>query len=110
MPDSWVSSARSTRPTAGTGSPVSLSGEWRQTEGDISRAASLYAIKSKLNLFSNFTYFLDNPVHGDQFEQAEERVVLGSAPGPEPGSSSWPPVGHVPIRWGCSSAAISCGQ
>ena len=55
----------------------SLSGEWRQTEGDISRAASLYAIKSKLNLFSNFTYFLDNPVHGDQFEQAEERVVLG---------------------------------
>jgi hypothetical protein len=55
----------------------SLSGEWRQSEGNISRAASLYAIKSKLNLFSNFTYFLDNPVNGDQFQQAEERVVLG---------------------------------
>jgi hypothetical protein len=55
----------------------SLSGEWRQSEGNVSRAASLYAIKSKLNLFSNFTFFLDNPVNGDQFEQAEERVVLG---------------------------------
>jgi hypothetical protein len=61
----------------GESSRYSLSGEWRQSEGNVSRAASLYAIKSKLNLFSNFTYFLDDPVNGDQFEQAESRVVLG---------------------------------
>ncbi|MFX8612575.1 TonB-dependent receptor, partial [Acinetobacter baumannii] len=34
-------------------------GEWR---------ANAYAIHSHLDLFSNFTYFLDNPVNGDQFE------------------------------------------
>jgi hypothetical protein len=36
-----------------------------------------YAIQSRLNLFSNFTYFLDNTVDGDQFDQAEHRKVLG---------------------------------
>ncbi|MCV2352580.1 TonB-dependent receptor [Paucibacter sp. B2R-40] len=50
-----------------------------------------YAIKSRLDLFSNFTYFLEHPVdldpglkHGDQFEQAERRQVYGLA-----GSRSW---------------------
>jgi hypothetical protein len=38
---------------------------------------SLYAVKSDLDLFSNFTYFLDNPIDGDQFEQAEERRIYG---------------------------------
>ncbi len=42
-------------------------GEWR---------ANAYAIQSHLDLFSNFTYFTD-PIHGDQFEQAEDRQVLG---------------------------------
>jgi hypothetical protein len=36
-----------------------------------------YAIQSRLDLFSDFTYFLDNPVGGDQFEQAEERTLSG---------------------------------
>lgn len=30
-----------------------------------------------LDLFSNFTYFLDNPVRGDQFNQVDERVFAG---------------------------------
>ena len=30
------------------------------------------------NLFSNFTYFLDDPVHGDQFEQADHRFITGA--------------------------------
>ena len=45
-----------------------------------------YAIESRLDLFSDFTYFLDNPIdldptaiNGDQFEQAEHRKVLGLA-------------------------------
>ena len=45
-----------------------------------------YAIRSKLNLYSNFTYFLEHPIDldptqidGDQFEQAEQRSVYGLA-------------------------------
>ncbi|MGH6645413.1 TonB-dependent receptor [Aquabacterium sp.] len=36
-----------------------------------------YAIQSQLELVSNFTYFLDNPVDGDQHAQAEHRKVVG---------------------------------
>jgi outer membrane cobalamin receptor len=43
-------------------------------------AVDAYAIRSRLNLWSNFTYFLDDPVNGDQFEQAESRTVLGVHP------------------------------
>jgi len=39
--------------------------------------ASLYAIDTDLTLFSNFTYFLDNPDTGDQFEQADDRKIYG---------------------------------
>jgi outer membrane receptor for Fe3+-dicitrate len=45
-----------------------------------------YAIRSKLDLFSDFTYFLEHPVdldptqiNGDQFEQREKRTVVGLA-------------------------------
>ncbi len=40
----------------------------------------VYAIKYRLNLFSNFTFFLDNPVNGDQFEQSDDRTVVGLTP------------------------------
>jgi hypothetical protein len=40
----------------------------------------VYAVKYSLDLFSNFTYFLDNPVQGDQFEQYDNRWVFGLAP------------------------------
>ncbi len=40
----------------------------------------VYAIRYRLNLFSNFTFFLDNPVDGDQFEQADARTVVGLTP------------------------------
>lgn len=36
-----------------------------------------YGLGYDLNLFSNFTYFLDDPVHGDQFHQADHRFVTG---------------------------------
>jgi outer membrane receptor for ferrienterochelin and colicin len=31
-----------------------------------------------MNLFSNFTYFLENPEQGDQFEQSESRWMAGA--------------------------------
>src|SRR5713101_5422838 len=40
----------------------------------------VYAIKYRLNLFSNFTFFLNNPANGDQFEQADDRTVIGLTP------------------------------
>jgi outer membrane receptor protein involved in Fe transport len=56
----------------------SLSGEWRRSGANDVTRASAYAIDYRLNLFSNFTYYLDNPAQGDQFEQADERRVVGA--------------------------------
>jgi hypothetical protein len=39
-----------------------------------------YVIGYNLDLWSNFTYFLDNPTDGDQFHQADRRVVYGLRP------------------------------
>jgi hypothetical protein len=39
--------------------------------------ASGYLIDYDLNLWSNFTYFLDNPATGDQFEQVDKRQIYG---------------------------------
>src|SRR6185369_9785871 len=61
----------------GQTSRYSLSEDWRQSEGSVSRNASVYAIRSKLALFSNFTYFMNDPVNGDQFRQSEQRSVAG---------------------------------
>lgn len=38
---------------------------------------SAYAVRSELDLYSNFTYFLNDPVNGDQFNQSEKRTMLG---------------------------------
>ncbi|WP_338114863.1 TonB-dependent receptor [Novosphingobium olei] len=38
-----------------------------------------YAIGSRLQLTSNFTYFLDDPVNGDQFRQIDRRGVFGGS-------------------------------
>ena len=37
----------------------------------------LYAVSSNFQLFSNFTYFLENPDIGDEFEQLDERTLWG---------------------------------
>lgn len=36
-----------------------------------------YVIRSQLDLYSNFTYFLTDPELGDQFQQSERRTVAG---------------------------------
>lgn len=40
-------------------------------------SASLYAQHYHFDLLSNFTFFLDDPVHGDELEQAEDRWTFG---------------------------------
>lgn len=39
-----------------------------------------YAIRYRLNLFSNFTFFKDNTTAGDQFQQSDERSIFGVEP------------------------------
>ena len=39
-----------------------------------------YVIKYRLDLFSNFTYFLNDPARGDQIEQFDNRWVFGVTP------------------------------
>lgn len=40
---------------------------------------SAYAVIYDFSLFSNFTYFLEDPTNGDEFEQADERTYFGGA-------------------------------
>lgn len=37
----------------------------------------VYYSKYKFNLYSNFTFFLNNPINGDQINQAESRNIFG---------------------------------
>lgn len=55
----------------------SLSFLWRRGDDKDGLKLSGYVIDYHLDLFSNFTYFLDDPVHGDQFNQSEDRVIVG---------------------------------
>jgi len=55
----------------------SLSGRWSRSDERSATRVEAYAIKSSLTLFNNFTYFLDDPVNGDQFSQTDKRDVFG---------------------------------
>lgn len=61
----------------GAASRYSLSVDWLRPLADGQFKANAYVIKSRLQLFSNFTYALNNPEQGDQFEQFENRVTTG---------------------------------
>jgi hypothetical protein len=51
--------------------------EWQRTTAVGVTRAEGYGLTYGLDLFSNFTYFLDDPENGDQFEQRDDRVVFG---------------------------------
>jgi hypothetical protein len=55
----------------------SLSGSYRRLGATSTQLLQLFAVYSDLTLFSDFTYFLDNPIQGDQFSQTDHRVILG---------------------------------
>jgi len=55
----------------------SLSGEWVKSNDRGSSRVNAYVIGQQLDLYSNFTYFLDDPVNGDQFNQPDRRVTSG---------------------------------
>jgi hypothetical protein len=51
--------------------------EWQRTHGSGATKAVAYGIGYDLDLFSNFTFLLDDPIDGDQFQQADHRFVTG---------------------------------
>lgn len=75
----------------GQSARYSLSGAWQQSGDASASKINAYVISNQLDLYSNFTYFLDNPADGDQFNQRDRRVTsglnashtfFGSGPGP----------------------------
>ena len=66
--------------------------------GDASTRVTAYGIGYNLNLFSDFTYYLNDPVHGDQMEQADHRFITGAK------------VAHKRLtRWGGHSVQNTVG-
>jgi outer membrane receptor protein involved in Fe transport len=55
-----------------------LSARMTGTDDAGSWKANAYVVKSDLDLFNNFTYFLTNPTLGDQFHQHDSRVMSGA--------------------------------
>ena len=58
----------------------SATGDWQRasSNGNASTRITAYGIGYDLDLFSNFTYDLNDPVHGDQVEQADRRFITGA--------------------------------
>ncbi len=57
--------------------------------------ANAYLVHNDFRLYSNFTYFLDDPVDGDQLTQRDRRLTTGM-------NSTWTrrhPLGGLPARW-----------
>jgi hypothetical protein len=57
---------------------------------------SAYVIRYKLDLYSTFTYYLSDPVYGDQMLQHDDRVVYGFK-----GSKTW-----FSSLWGMPSSTV----
>ncbi len=83
MPDRAIQSAVISRfgfidnSDGGSTYRYSVSADYQRAQANSVSHLTAYGLAYKLNLFSNFTYFLDNPVDGDQFEQADKRFVAG---------------------------------
>jgi outer membrane cobalamin receptor len=65
-------------PTDGGNSQrYSLQAEWHRQDANSETKIMAYGFHYDLDLFSDFTYFLTDPIHGDQFEQKDNRWVTG---------------------------------
>src|SRR5271166_462683 len=55
----------------------SLQGEWHRQDANSETKITAYGFYYDLNLFSDSTYYLNDPNKGDQFEQQDRRWVAG---------------------------------
>jgi hypothetical protein len=51
--------------------------DWQQSSANDSTRVTAYVQRYGVQLFHNFTYFLNDPINGDQFEQYEKRWTTG---------------------------------
>ncbi len=63
----------------GNSQRYSVQGEWHRQNDSSATTIMGYSFYYDLDLFSDFTYYLDDPVKGDQFEQQDSRWVAGFA-------------------------------
>jgi TonB-dependent Receptor Plug Domain len=61
----------------GQSSRYSLMADWDHETDNGRTHADVYVGHYDFDLFSNFTYFLDHPKRGDEFEQQDNRVFAG---------------------------------
>jgi len=87
----------------GTIGRESLAAEFQRSRGPSSLRATGYVLHNRVNLFSNFTYFLDDQENGDQFEQAERRTAAG-------GRVTYRRLGHFFGRHAESAVGVSVRQ
>ena len=66
------------RTDGGNAGRFSLSARVAQTDNSGGWRGNAYLVKSSLDLFNNFTYFLSNPAAGDQFHQHDDRILSGA--------------------------------
>ncbi|MBM40632.1 MAG: TonB-dependent receptor [Acidobacteria bacterium] len=52
--------------------------DWLRSGANQSTRFTAYALTGGLNLFQNFTYFLEDPINGDQVEQEGRRLSSGA--------------------------------
>lgn len=64
--------------TGGETTRHSISTQWQRSDGNTTTHLDAWVGYYDLELYSNFTYFLNDPVRGDQFEQSESRVFTGA--------------------------------
>lgn len=65
-------------PTDGGNSQrYSLTTEWHRQDGAGATRLMAYGLYTQMDLYSNFTYFLNDPVRGDQFAQPDKRWTSG---------------------------------
>ncbi len=62
---------------AGFARRTSLSFEGWNNGATRSDRVVAYVKNDYLNLYSNFTYFMEDPVNGDQFQQVDDRITAG---------------------------------
>ena len=73
----------------------SLSGAYQRREGGHTTRWTAYLVDYEMNLYSNFTYRLDDPARGDQFQQVDDRRILGGSY-----HHHWNPSETLQHRWG----------
>ena len=71
-------------------------------------SVNAYAVDYDFTLYSNFTYFLDDPLVGDEFEQRDDRRVYGI--GVHGGNGGAPSSGDVALRWGADLRFDDIGE